>query len=118
MTKKRSRKRSGSVTPIYVVGGLVLAMLVLWLVSRSSSADVSEQAEAAETGIPYPQVERVSLAETKAGFDDNSVLIVDVRSEGEYLDAHIPGAVLIPSAEMSTRFQELPQDKPLYLYCT
>lgn len=118
MAKKRSKKRSGTVTPILVVGGLVLVLVVLWLASRSSSPDAARQAEIAEAAGPYPQVERVSLAEAKAGFDDNSVLIVDVRSETEYLAGHIPGAVLMPSSEMSSRHQELPQDKLLYLYCT
>jgi len=114
VAKKRSSRQSRSqFTPLLVVGGgLVLVAVALWLAMRPSSTDIAEQ-----TGGPT-KVERVSLADAKAGFDNNSVLMIDVRSETDYLAAHIPGAVLIPSSEIAARYQELPKDKLLYLYCT
>lgn len=49
----------------------------------------------------------------------NSGLIVDVRTPGEYDEAHIPGAVLVPLDSLgSEKPQALPQpDQPLYVYC-
>ncbi len=111
--RRKSRQSRSQFTPLLVVvGGLVLGAAALWLTLRPSSTDIAEQ-----TSGPT-KVERVSLADAKAGFDNNSVLMVDVRSETDYLAAHIQGAVLIPSSEIAARYQELPQDQLLYLYCT
>ena len=120
MAKKRTSRQSGSqLTPILaIVGGLILVAVAFWLALRPSSAELAEQDQPAQVRGPYPEVERVSIADTKAGFDDGSALIVDVRSEQVYLEAHIPGAILIPSSEITARYQELPKDKLLYLYCT
>jgi NADPH-dependent 2,4-dienoyl-CoA reductase/sulfur reductase-like enzyme/peroxiredoxin family protein/rhodanese-related sulfurtransferase/TusA-related sulfurtransferase len=44
-------------------------------------------------------------------------LIVDVRSEQEYEIWHIPGAVNVPLGELRASIDQLPTDKPLFLYC-
>ena len=46
-------------------------------------------------------------------------LILDVRSEEEYLEGHIPGAVLIPHSQLAERVEELSayKDQPVYVYC-
>jgi rhodanese-related sulfurtransferase/rubrerythrin len=43
--------------------------------------------------------------------------ILDVRQPSEYKARHIPGAVLIPLAELSDRLDELDPDKPTLVYC-
>jgi len=45
--------------------------------------------------------------------------ILDVRSEGEFEDGHIPGAIHIPYGDLSDRMGELPveQDGELVVYC-
>ena len=45
--------------------------------------------------------------------------ILDVRSPGEYAEAHIPGARLINimSPDFVPSIRELPKDKAYYLYC-
>jgi rhodanese-related sulfurtransferase len=43
--------------------------------------------------------------------------IVDVRGEFEFKAWHIPGAVNIPLGQLRSRMQEIPADKPVYLYC-
>ena len=42
---------------------------------------------------------------------------MDVREQNEYDDAHIPGSVLVPLSEFTTRYEELPKDKPLIMQC-
>lgn len=46
-------------------------------------------------------------------------VILDVRTEEEYAEGHIPGAVLIPDYEIATRAEEeLPdKDQMLLVYC-
>jgi len=43
--------------------------------------------------------------------------ILDVRSKEEFDSGHIEGAYLIPVSELENRSQELPQDKPVIVYC-
>jgi rhodanese-related sulfurtransferase len=42
--------------------------------------------------------------------------LVDVRQPIEYERGHIPGALLIPVAELSDRVQELDPDRPTITY--
>ncbi len=44
-------------------------------------------------------------------------LLVDVRTPEEFASGHIAGAVNIPVDELAQRLSEVPQDKPVVLYC-
>jgi 3-mercaptopyruvate sulfurtransferase SseA len=43
-------------------------------------------------------------------------LIVDVRNQEEFEQAHIKGSVSIPLGEIPRRLTEIPKDKPVVLY--
>ena len=43
--------------------------------------------------------------------------LVDVREPEEYVEAHVPGAVLVPMDQLAARIDELPKDEPVYLIC-
>ncbi len=45
------------------------------------------------------------------------VVVLDVRPSEEYLSAHLPFARSIPLAELRTRLDELPKDRPVVAYC-
>jgi adenylyltransferase/sulfurtransferase len=47
----------------------------------------------------------------------DSCYLVDVREPAEYEIVRIDGSVLIPPRELPSRLSELPQDKPVVLYC-
>ncbi|WP_168582969.1 rhodanese-like domain-containing protein [Gephyromycinifex aptenodytis] len=47
-------------------------------------------------------------------------VLVDVREQDEYEEAHIPGVVHIPLGQLSARTAEIPQpsgDDPIYVVC-
>lgn len=45
-------------------------------------------------------------------------LVVDVRTEDEFMDEAFPGAINIPVGALQTRMKELePKDRPIVLYC-
>jgi rhodanese-related sulfurtransferase len=48
---------------------------------------------------------------------DNGVLIVDVRPTDDYLAAHLPDAISIPSEWLLSRLDDLPQDIDIVAYC-
>jgi rhodanese-related sulfurtransferase/rubrerythrin len=43
--------------------------------------------------------------------------LLDVRQPGEYEDAHLPGAKLLPLPGLSDTYQALDQEKPTLVYC-
>ena len=64
--------------------------------------------------------EQISGAEAKALMDSESgYIIIDARTQSEYDEGHIPGAILIPEYEIATRAErELPdKDQLILVYC-
>lgn len=53
-------------------------------------------------------------AKFSAGADH---LLLDVRTPEEFNSGHIPGAVNISVDQLAQRLSEVPQDKPVVLYC-
>lgn len=55
-------------------------------------------------------------------FDDPATVIVDARSEEDFRDGHIRGAISLPEPELETRFPDvepfLPSDARIILYCS
>lgn len=51
--------------------------------------------------------------------DTKNIVILDVRSKGEYQAGHINGAKLMPTSEITSRITELEKfrDKPILVYC-
>lgn len=64
-------------------------------------------------------VKSLNAPETRKYLNDLSVddyNIIDVRQPGEYKSGHIPGAKLIPVAELAERSKELDPEKPTVVY--
>jgi rhodanese-related sulfurtransferase len=63
-------------------------------------------------------VQRISLHDFKNRFDrQDDMLIVDVRPEQAWAAGHIPGAIVLPLAEMQARIAELPRNRDIIFYC-
>ena len=65
----------------------------------------------------YEDISAVRLREYMAGRREKDYLLVDVRQPDEYAKGHIPGSVLIPLGELSSRMRELPGDSDIVFYC-
>ena len=64
--------------------------------------------------------EQISGAEARALMDSESgYIIIDARTQEEYDEGHIPGAILIPEYEIADRVEnELPdKDQLILVYC-
>ncbi|QAA30658.1 rhodanese-like domain-containing protein [Clostridium manihotivorum] len=51
--------------------------------------------------------------------DNDGILILDVRTDEEFEEGHIDGAVLIPANKLPFRYEEILdyEDKPVLVYC-
>jgi adenylyltransferase/sulfurtransferase len=73
---------------------------------------VSEEASEAAAGSTITAGELNAMVQR-----GDEMLLVDVREPAEWEIVRIPDAVLIPKGELPSRVSELPQDKPVVLYC-
>jgi phage shock protein E len=65
----------------------------------------------------FNRMGKTSAADARALVKDGAQL-VDVRTEAEFAQGHLPGALNIPVQVLDRRMRELgAKDKPLVLYC-
>jgi phage shock protein E len=63
-------------------------------------------------------VQNISAAEARTLLMKNDqVLILDVRTPGEYRQVRLAAAQLIPIDQLSRRLGEIPTNRPVLLYC-
>lgn len=99
---------------------LLLAFVIVSLLStdHTASADPSRYPQFAQQSLPanvplaLVSVEEL-VSEVKAG---KKPLIIDVRTEAEYKEVHILGAVSAPLAEFKDYVKSIPRDRPVVLY--
>jgi rhodanese-related sulfurtransferase len=64
--------------------------------------------------MDVPEIDVVALAELRS----QGVPVIDVRNPDEYVEGHVPGAVLLPLPDLVERVDEVPDDgKPVYVIC-
>lgn len=65
---------------------------------------------------PVTSLNAQESRELMDGLDSSEFNLIDVRQPGEYQAGHLPGARLIPMAELDQRIGELDRDKPTLVY--
>lgn len=78
---------------------------------------ISANATSAGDVQAQPAVQLLSPDAYNTAFIDADHILIDVRTPEEFASGHINGAVNIPLDQISSRVSELPQDKPIVLYC-
>jgi phage shock protein E len=95
------------------------SFVVLLLAASLVTVGCAEADEVAnEQANEKPDVQEISQHGLLSS-PPNDVLILDVRTPGEFGEGHVPGAVNIPHNELATRLSELnsSSDRPIVLYC-
>lgn len=64
-----------------------------------------------------PAAARLSPEQVKQALAAGGVQLIDVRTPGEFKEAHLANAKLIPLQELGTRFAEIDKGKPAILVC-
>lgn len=60
----------------------------------------------------------ISSPEAKRMIEQNkNVILLDVRTPGEYRQARMKGSILIPINEIERRLQEVPKGRPVIVLC-
>jgi ubiquinone/menaquinone biosynthesis C-methylase UbiE len=89
---------------------------------------VPDRQAATESALPPATVDETAAASSdlRMAFDAfkqrraaGSLVVVDVRSEDEYVAGHIPGSVLIPLSDLHAHLEQLRAlQKPIVTYCS
>jgi 3-mercaptopyruvate sulfurtransferase SseA len=98
---------------------VLIAAAVLVIAALTACTAATPQTGQSSPNEEAPQeVQRVTLEESKAAFDNNAAVFLDVRNESSYAASHIPGALSIPLAELEARINELDPGQWTITYCT
>jgi phage shock protein E len=85
---------------VRILSFVLLALVLLLASCAGQSGDTPAVSETAT--VPKAQYRKISPQEAKAMMADENIIIVDVRTPGEYEQGYIPGAALIPNETIST----------------
>lgn len=90
----------------------MLAALILAVLA----AAVPARAQAPDTESPKL---RISYEDFRKLYDAGKVVVIDTRDEASFAMGHIPGARLIPEADIAKHVAELRRlKKPIVTYCS
>ena len=67
---------------------------------------------------PPDNSRRINVKQAQDLVSQGQAYFVDVRNQAAFDQGHIPGAKLIPFAEVAARTGELPRDKTIITYCS
>jgi len=104
--------------PIKTFLSAIVLSVSLAGIQPAAQADPSKYPEFAQQSLPegitpvFINVEEL-VEVVKAG---TKPLIIDVRTDEEYKEAHILGAVSAPLAEFKDYLKSIPRDRPVVLY--
>ena len=90
-----------------------------WVALRALAEDrlVELQLALSQLAAHADDLATMSHHELLAQAARGDVVVIDVRPQTEYTQAHLPYAISLPLAELRQRITELPVDKPIVAYC-
>jgi len=108
---------------VFIIVGVVIVVLVGAFIAINSSPVTEEN----EPNVIVKEEEKPKLAYQKIAADqamnimnnDEKYILLDVRTEEEFAEAHIKGAVLVPDSEIGERIETEVSDKDalIMVYC-
>ena len=112
-----------------ILGSITLAILAAFALAACNSTDRSaSSAPAGSPAVPSkvkpPETvhadgaRRITVPEVQELLAKGQAVIIDVRNQPSFDQAHIRGAKLIPSNEVADRISEFPRDKTIITYCS
>lgn len=70
-----------------------------------------------EAGLPLARTEQRDVDTLRGLVRDRTITVLDVRTDNEWLEGHIPGARHIPLGDLPERLAEVPREGPLAVIC-
>jgi rhodanese-related sulfurtransferase len=99
---------------------LSIMLIGLYLVGLSGCVQEKSLPSPTESQVQEMKYEQISQSEAKQLMDtEENYIILDVRTEEEFAEGHINGAILIPDYEISEKADSILKDKDqlILVYC-
>lgn len=99
---------------------LITAGILAAALSACGREKSSQDTKSAQEDTMQTEYKKITAEEAKERMDkDDQIIILDVRTEEEYHEGHIPQAMVIPNEMISTEpLEELPdKDQEILVYC-
>jgi rhodanese-related sulfurtransferase len=97
--------------------GVLISLLMMIAVAGCSNPASTTSALAGEDNSLQNLPVNISIATVDSLRQRDDVVLIDVREDWEYAAGHIPGTVLIPLGQLSSRLAEIPTDKTVIAVC-
>ena len=111
--QKRTTRQKG---PIILIGlGLIIILSTFFLLLLNHQPQPSESAQ---TSIPYPEIQRISISSAKKAYDKGDSVFLDVRESDLFASMHIDGAINIPLEILPSNLPNLDSKQLIITYCT
>jgi hydroxyacylglutathione hydrolase len=94
-----------------------IVTLIAFLLMLPAFANACGVSEMTREGYENAPVEHAWQHWSQGASSPIPFVFIDVRTAGEFTEGHVPGARLLPLAELEQRLAEVPKDKRVYLYC-
>jgi rhodanese-related sulfurtransferase len=92
--------------PAVQLGILALVVLVVYLIAVSAGK---------ETGSGLPR--EISVDDAFQMYQQGGAFVVDVRTQEEWNEYHVPNTTLIPLDQLPNRLNEIPKDRKIVVVC-
>jgi len=103
----------------------IIILIVLWVVYSLTQPSLPIQSQTHSStsttlaGVGQQLVYKtISVSDARAMIQSSSnLMLVDVRTPGEYAQGHLKGAINIPLSDLPVRIGGLEQNRPILVYC-
>jgi rhodanese-related sulfurtransferase len=92
--------------PAVQLGLVALVVLVVYLIASAAGTG----------GVAAEQVREITVDQAYQMYQDGA-FVVDVRTQEEWDEYHVPNVPLIPLDELPNRLNELPKDEEILVIC-
>jgi 3-mercaptopyruvate sulfurtransferase SseA len=110
------KKRSFLPVLLIVLGAVIVITAVI--VSLQPRAQTPTPQPLVSEEESFPEVPRVSLEEALSAHQAGSAIFIDIRDSSAYEEAHIPGSLSLPLAQLESQLKELDPNSWIITYCT
>ncbi|WP_066500149.1 rhodanese-like domain-containing protein [Abyssisolibacter fermentans] len=99
---------------------LVIMIIMLSLVACTNNNELQDAEKESQVGINDSVYQKISPKDAKEILDENdSIVLLDVRTKEEYDEGHIPNSILLPVDDIRKEAENVITDKDtiIFVYC-
>lgn len=125
VSSKKPKKTKRSLSRWEKAGIPLIILIAAWIIYSVTQPSVSTQPQTTTSTSVQPQsvsqqlrYRIISVSDARAMIQSSSdLLVVDVRTSGEFGQGHLQGAINIPLSDLPTQISGLDRNRPILVYC-